>query len=533
MRKEKRFNNRFTIFFMVVAMLIVLALSHTDVYASSKNRMIVAIKAHNGKYVCAEGGGGREVLANREKIGKWESFEVIDLGDNNFAFKTYNGKYLCAENGGGKEVVANRNEVKEWETFELEYLDDDEFAIKTHNGKYVRAEKGGKIVANRDEVGTLERFKFKKSYIDFPRIKLPRKVALQAYSGKYLCAEDGGGEEICATSSKINNWEKFRVIQSSDGRIALRVHNGKYIDVEDKRSGEIEADSSRIDDSSKFKVIDLGNNRVALKAYNGEFLGIENDDKELEASFEEVSNRTIFKLINVDGDNEENQHNTKYKLKAGAGDGYIKFSWNRSNQSNVIGYNLYRGTSSGKQSKTPITDFPIVGTSYTDRNVENNITYYYILKAVYKDNSLSQSSNQVTARPSSSRKKRTITLRVGSKYMTVDGKRREIDPGKGTKLIIKNGRTFLPIRAFVESIGGRVYWKASNKEVRVLLDNKEIKLWIGKKAAKVNGKTRNNDVAPFISDTSRTMIPLRFIVENLGCDVEWDGQTRTVKIEID
>ncbi|WP_432401504.1 stalk domain-containing protein [Wukongibacter sp. M2B1] len=535
MKRERRLNNVFTIFLVGFVILIVLVALPMYAYGISDNTVIIAIETYNGKYLCAEGGGGGRVVANRDKIGEWESFELIDLGDSRFALKTYNGKYLCAKNSGDKDVVADRREVNEWEIFELVYLDDDEFAIKAHNGKYVCAENGGggEVVANRDKIGKWETFKIVKSSVSFPKLKLPSKIALQAYNSKYLCAEDGGGEEVHAASNRVSNWEKFRVVQSTNRRIALRVYNGRYIDVQSKRSGEIEADSSRIDDSSKFEVIELGNNKIALKAYNEKFLGIEDEDKELAASFEEVSKKTIFKLVDVDGDTQDSE---KYNLKAVAGNGYVEFYWSHLNQSNVIGYNLYRGTSSGKQSKTPITDFPIVGNSYTDRNVENNVTYYYILKAVYKDNSLSQASNQVSARPSlgaSNNKKRTIILKVGSKYMTVNGRRKEIDPEKGTKLVIKNGRTFLPIRAFIESVGGKVYWKGSNKEVRILLDEKEIRLWIDKKTAKVDGRTKNNDVAPFISDTSRTMIPLRFIVENLDCEVEWDGQTKTVEIKMD
>ncbi|MGB9808516.1 MAG: stalk domain-containing protein [Caldanaerobacter sp.] len=28
----------------------------------------------------------------------------------------------------------------------------------------------------------------------------------------------------------------------------------------------------------------------------------------------------------------------------------------------------------------------------------------------------------------------------------------------------------------------------------------------------------------------RTMLPLRFVAENLGCDVQWDGTTKTITI---
>ena len=37
------------------------------------------------------------------------------------------------------------------------------------------------------------------------------------------------------------------------------------------------------------------------------------------------------------------------------------------------------------------------------------------------------------------------------------------------------------------------------------------------------------DAAPKIVN-NRTMIPLRFLSENLGCDVEWDNDTRTAVI---
>jgi len=37
-------------------------------------------------------------------------------------FKTYNGQFVCAENGGGREVVANRERAAQWETFTIEII---------------------------------------------------------------------------------------------------------------------------------------------------------------------------------------------------------------------------------------------------------------------------------------------------------------------------------------------------------------------------------------------------------------------------
>lgn len=57
----------------------------------------------------------------------------------------------------------------------------------------------------------------------------------------------------------------------------------------------------------------------------------------------------------------------------------------------------------------------------------------------------------------------------------------------------------------------------------------QIILTIGKKDAQVFGKTKSNDVAPKI-EKDRTMLPARFVAENLGAKVEWDGEKQLVTI---
>jgi hypothetical protein len=101
--------------------------------------------------------------------------------------------------------------------------------------------------------------------------------------------------------------------------------------------------------------------------------------------------------------------------------------------------------------------------------------------------------------------------------------------------IIKNNRTLLPIRAVVEALGGTVGWDAMERRVTVSLGTTTIELWIGKSIAKVNGvdtpiDSANPKVVPEIIN-SRTMLPLRFVTENLGCDVQWDGTTKMITIK--
>ncbi len=58
----------------------------------------------------------------------------------------------------------------------------------------------------------------------------------------------------------------------------------------------------------------------------------------------------------------------------------------------------------------------------------------------------------------------------------------------------------------------------------------QIILTIGEKAAQVFGQIKTNDVVPKIVN-DRTMLPARFVAENLGAKVEWDGDKELVTIQ--
>lgn len=120
----------------------------------------IALRASNGQYLVAEGGGGGLVYANRNAIGPWEKFDLIDLGNNKFALRAHNGQYVVAEGGGGGLVYANRNGVGPWETFELVEFGNNRIALKANNGQFVVAEgSGGDLVyANRNSAGPWEIF---------------------------------------------------------------------------------------------------------------------------------------------------------------------------------------------------------------------------------------------------------------------------------------------------------------------------------------------------------------------------------------
>jgi len=126
--------------------------------------------------------------------------------------------------------------------------------------------------------------------------------------------------------------------------------------------------------------------------------------------------------------------------------------------------------------------------------------------------------------------KSVILLKIGSRTMYVDGKPIILE----TAPIILHSRTLLPIRAIIEALVGTVGWDATTKKATVTLGKKAIALWIGKNGATVNGvstpiDSTNAKVVPEIIN-GRTMLPLRFVTENLGATVGWAAAIKTITI---
>jgi Malectin domain/Carbohydrate binding module (family 6) len=82
-------------------------------------------------------------------------------------------------------------------------------------------------------------------------------------------------------------------------------------------------------------------------------------------------------------------------LSATGGNGQVNLIWNVS--TGATSYNVYRGTSSGVESATPIAT-GVTGSNYTDSTVTNGTTYYYKVAAV-NTGGTSGLSNEASALP--------------------------------------------------------------------------------------------------------------------------------------
>lgn len=95
--------------------------------------------------------------------------------------------------------------------------------------------------------------------------------------------------------------------------------------------------------------------------------------------------------------------------------------------------------------------------------------------------------------------------------------------------IIRNSRTMVASRFVVENLGANVEWNAEKREVKITKDQTEIILTIDSNVAKVNGSNVAIDSPAFI-ENGRTYTPARIICENLGANVDWDGETKKITI---
>lgn len=119
---------------------------------------------------------------------------------------------------------------------------------------------------------------------------------------------------------------------------------------------------------------------------------------------------------------------------------------------------------------------------------------------------------------------------IGQTTYQINGEIRNMDAAP----VIREGRTLLPIRFVAEPLGAAVAWDNMEQKVTITLGDKVIQLWIGKAEALVNGSSvpidpGNLEVRPLILQ-NRTMLPLRFVSENMGAKVEWREPDRSISV---
>jgi len=95
--------------------------------------------------------------------------------------------------------------------------------------------------------------------------------------------------------------------------------------------------------------------------------------------------------------------------------------------------------------------------------------------------------------------------------------------------LIVNGRSLMPLRVVEQISGATVSWHEAQQRATITKGSKTIDVVVGQATAWVNGNPEPIDIAPLLRN-GRTMVPVRFIFEQLGLSVEWVARDFVIKV---
>jgi len=95
---------------------------------------------------------------------------------------------------------------------------------------------------------------------------------------------------------------------------------------------------------------------------------------------------------------------------------------------------------------------------------------------------------------------------------------------------ITNGRMRVGFRAMFEAIGAAVSWAPETRTARSVQPALKIEVPIGQHLARVNGRETDLGTRAIIRD-GRTIVPLRFFTATTGSAVHWDGATQVATVQ--
>ncbi|HBX24067.1 MAG TPA: hypothetical protein DEF34_10630 [Desulfotomaculum sp.] len=91
------------------------------------------------------------------------------------------------------------------------------------------------------------------------------------------------------------------------------------------------------------------------------------------------------------------------------------------------------------------------------------------------------------------------------------------------------GRTLVPLRFVSEALGADVEWLAETRQITIE-DTKMITLTLGSTDVTIDDENATIDCAPVLQTSGRTFVPLRFVSETLGAGVDYDDSTKVITI---
>lgn len=93
------------------------------------------------------------------------------------------------------------------------------------------------------------------------------------------------------------------------------------------------------------------------------------------------------------------------------------------------------------------------------------------------------------------------------------------------------GRILVPVRFVSENLGAEVTWDGSTNTATIVKDDLTVKFTTAVKTYTVNDEAKEMDTTA-VNVEGRVLVPVRYVSEALGATVEWDAATKTADITL-
>jgi len=120
-------------------------------------------------------------------------------------------------------------------------------------------------------------------------------------------------------------------------------------------------------------------------------------------------------------------------------------------------------------------------------------------------------------------------LQANNISVTIDGQQVNFNDQQP---VLVDGRTLVPVRGVFEALGFDVGWHQPTQTVTLTNAGYIVSISVGSQNFTTNGQSYALDVPAQIIG-GRTMIPLRAVLESVGYELDWDGASSTVLIMTD
>jgi len=145
--------------------------------------------------------------------------------------------------------------------------------------------------------------------------------------------------------------------------------------------------------------------------------------------------------------------------------------------------------------------------------------YRYVDEASVNNKATDEPVDPATGMPHLTQ--RFVVMAIGSNRAYVYGDSVRVDTeSEVTAPVIVNNKTMLPVRFLAESIGANVEWIEDTQTVRIMTNDQRITLQLGSNIMKVE-KQQKTLQSPAIEIENRIYVPLRDIVEAIGVECHW------------